>query len=114
MSTVHFPLSTVPTYRERPPRSRLMRLIIAGVIWASVVGSALAAPPEVRVTRVPESGLQPLVAAGADGTVHLVYFKGNAGGGDLFYARRDKGAPEFSAPVRVNSQPGSAVATGTI
>jgi hypothetical protein len=64
--------------------------------------------------RVPEGGLQPEVAVTADGTIHLVYFLGEPRRGDLFYVRsRDRGAT-FSRPVRVNTTPGSAIATGTI
>jgi hypothetical protein len=48
------------------------------------------------------------------GTVHLLYFKGEPAAGDLFYVKRERGKTEFSAPVRVNSQPGSAIAVGTI
>ena len=48
------------------------------------------------------------------GIVHLVYFKGEAAGGDLFYVRGKPGTLEFSRPIRVNSQPHSAIAMGTI
>ncbi|MBL6764105.1 MAG: hypothetical protein ISQ14_04050, partial [Verrucomicrobiae bacterium] len=41
----------------------------------------------VSVQRVPEEGLQPRVAVGRDGTVHLIYFKGDARAGDVFYCR---------------------------
>lgn len=63
---------------------------------------------------MPEGGLQPQVAVGGDGTVHLVYFKGDPASGDLFYVRRAPGQEDFSDPIRVNTQPGSAVAVGTI
>ncbi len=63
--------------------------------------------------RVPNHGIQPQVVADAKGAVHLLYFKGEPLGGDVFYARADDGA-HFKHPVRVNSQPGSAVATGNI
>jgi hypothetical protein len=44
----------------------------------------------------------------------MVYFKGDPGHGDIYYVRsRDAGAT-FSAPVRVNTMPGSAVAMGNI
>jgi hypothetical protein len=46
--------------------------------------------------------------------VHLVYFKGESGGGDLYYVRRGPGEERWSAPIRVNSQAGSAIAAGTI
>jgi hypothetical protein len=49
----------------------------------------------------------------ADGTVHLVYFKGDPSEGDLFYIRSKHGA-KFSNPIRVNSIAGTAVAIGNI
>jgi hypothetical protein len=50
----------------------------------------------------------------AGGTLHLIYFKGEAGAGDVFYVRRRAGEERFSDPIRVNSRPGSAIAVGTI
>jgi RNA polymerase sigma factor (sigma-70 family) len=63
--------------------------------------------------RVPGHGIQPQVAVDGKGVVHLLYFKGAPGGGDLFYARSKDGA-HFAHPLRVNSQPGSAIAVGNI
>src|SRR6266545_2936373 len=63
--------------------------------------------------RVPNHGIQPQVAVDGKGVVHLIYFKGDPGAGDVFYARSDDGT-HFKHPLRVNSQPGSAVATGNI
>lgn len=74
----------------------------------------LTANPAVTLIRTPADGLQPQVAAAADGTAHLVFFRGAPEGGDLLYARAEPGATSFSAPLRVNTQAGSAVATGTI
>lgn len=73
-----------------------------------------AAAAEVRLLRVPEGGLQPQVALDELGGVHLLYFRGPAGAGDLYYVRRGQGEEEFSVPVRVNSQAGSATARGSI
>ena len=64
--------------------------------------------------RVLHGGLQPQVAATADGTIHLVYFLGEPRRGDLFYSRSRDGGATFAQAVRVNSIPGSAIATGTI
>ncbi|MBI3909446.1 MAG: hypothetical protein HY320_00755 [Armatimonadetes bacterium] len=50
----------------------------------------------------------------AKGTLHLVYFQGRPEAGDVFYARSEPGEEGFSPPIRVNSQPGSAIAVGTI
>ena len=76
-----------------------------------------AAPPSnaaVQLERVPDGGIQPQVAVGSDGTVHLVHYKGEAAAGDLYYSRRAPDDAQFSEPVRVNSTPGSAIAAGTI
>jgi hypothetical protein len=71
-------------------------------------------PPGVRVLEVPEGGIQPQAAIDDRGVIHLVFFKGDPAGGDLFYSRLESGVERFSSPVRVNSQPGSAIAIGTI
>ena len=68
----------------------------------------------VRTERVPQGGLQPQSIVDATGVVHLVWFKGKPNGGDLFYARKERGAADFSEPLRVNSEPGSGIAVGTI
>jgi hypothetical protein len=77
-------------------------------------GPAAGRPGKVTLLRAPNGGIQPQAAVDAKGTLHLIYFKGEAGAGDLFYVRRQAGRPGFSDPVRVNSKPGSAIATGTI
>lgn len=69
---------------------------------------------EVALMRVPDGGIQPQVITDAAGTVHLLYFKGDPSGGDLFYVHRRRNSPGFSRPMRVNSQPGSSIAIGTI
>lgn len=69
--------------------------------------------PHVDLQRVPERGIQPQVAIDNNGTIHLVYFKGDPSEGDLFYVRSKDGVT-FSNPIRVNSEPGSAVALGNI
>jgi hypothetical protein len=50
----------------------------------------------------------------ARGTIHLIYFKGDPANGDLFYVSLPSGKDGFTPPIRVNSQPGSAIAVGTI
>ncbi|HYG75932.1 MAG TPA: sialidase family protein [Planctomycetota bacterium] len=67
----------------------------------------------VNTLRVPEGGLQPQIATDTAGTVHLLYFKGEPNNGDLFYVKSTDGET-FSAPLKVNSNAGSAVATGNI
>ncbi len=71
------------------------------------------ASASVTIVRVPNGGIQPQIAVGVDGRVHLVYFRGDERGGDLFYASSDDGE-HFSKPLRVNSHDASAVAIGSI
>jgi hypothetical protein len=81
--------------------SRWPVLLFAISVWA-------ADKPAVTLTRTPGGGIQPQVAVGDNGVRHLIYFKGDAAAGDIFYVR------DNAEPLRVNSQPGSAIATGTI
>lgn len=71
-------------------------------------------PAKINLLRAPNNGLQPQAVIDEHGTLHLIYLAGEAGASDVFYARRAKGQAGFSTPLRVNSQPGSAVAIGTI
>ncbi len=79
-----------------------------------LAASSISAPGAVSVERVPDGGLQPQTAVDPQGVVHLIYFKGEAKAGDIFYRRRSAGAKTWSEPMRVNSQAGSAIALGTI
>src|SRR4051794_24005305 len=70
--------------------------------------------PRVDVIRTPDGGIQPQAVVDDAGTIHLVYFKGDPAGGDLYYVSSKATPDGFSRPIRVNSQPGSAIAKGTI
>jgi hypothetical protein len=83
-------------------------------ILSGTPGRAADPAVKVDVLETPGGGIQPQAAVGPDGAISLVYFKGEPGGGDVFYARSGTGQPRFTEPIRVNSQPGSAIATGTI
>ena len=63
---------------------------------------------------MPDGGIQPQVAAGPNGTIHLVYFKGDPAAGDLYYSRSSNGGTSFPAAIRVNSVAGTAIAIGNI
>src|SRR5262245_30180165 len=67
----------------------------------------------VKLIRVPNGGLQPQAVMDENAVLHLIYFAGEPSNGDIFYLRRDP-EKEFSTPLRINSQSGSAIATGTI
>jgi hypothetical protein len=70
--------------------------------------------PRVAILRVPHGGIQPQVVVDAREVVHLIYFQGDPGHGDVFYVRSTDGGQAFSQPLRVNSTPGSAIAIGNI
>lgn len=77
-------------------------------------GADGAGPRRVTVVTTPDGGIQPQAVTDARGTVHLVYFKGEPAGGDLYYARLGPGDEIFLRPMWINSQDGSAIAMGTI
>jgi hypothetical protein len=70
--------------------------------------------PEVVLLRPPGEGIQPQAVSDQTGMVHLVYFKGEPAAGALYYTQIEAGKNEFATNVRVNSQPGSAIAIGTV
>jgi hypothetical protein len=86
-----------------------MKTLLALLLLSLTAGAA-----NVRVEDVPERGVQPQVVVDAAGTAHLIYLKGDAQKSDVRYVNRAKGAKAWSAPVAVNSEPGTAVAMGTI
>ena len=75
---------------------------------------AVAGQELVKLVRTPDGGLQPQALLDAGGVLHLIYLKGDPKACDVFYARRDAGGTNFSRPLRVNSEPGAAIAVGTI
>ncbi|MGH7174034.1 MAG: hypothetical protein ACRELF_07440 [Gemmataceae bacterium] len=100
--------------------SRLLRAlsIIALIL---IVGSLNAtrepsATPykHVLLVRTPDGGIQPQAVEHKG--IHLIYFKGDAKGGDVYYVKGQMRGekPEFSKPLRVNSQRGSVLALGNI
>ncbi len=82
------------------------------LFWALFVSTA--AFGGIKMLRVPDGGIQPQVALDGKGTLHMLYFSGEPRQGDIYYVRSADAGATFSAPLRVNSQPGSAVASGTI
>jgi hypothetical protein len=98
----------------------LLRLAVWLAPVAVVAFCAAAAPGAagerglVRTIRVPNGGVHPQAAAGADGVIHLVYCKGDPGHADVFYVRSNDGGSTFSKPLRVNSQDESVIFTGTV
>lgn len=95
-------------------RECLAALVLGICLVVVALGRAdHASVPTVQLQRVPDGGIQPQLIVDREGTIHLVYFKGDPAEGDLFYAKSEDGT-HFSKPIQVNSVPGSAVALGNI
>jgi hypothetical protein len=91
-------------------------IVIAALLAVAVfstTGRAGAPQPSVNLIRVPNSGIQPQIVE-RDGIVHLLYFTGDPAKGDLNYVTSRDYGKTFSTPIRVNSESGTAMATGNI
>src|SRR6059036_431008 len=102
---------------ERTRDAALVTLLCAALGTAVVVragaAQARSAPPQVTLLRVPHGGIQPQLATDEKGTLHLIYFGGDPSHGDLYYVHSVDGA-SFSDPIRVNHEPGNAIAVGNV
>ena len=95
-----------------PSAMRLRTLYSWCVVLLTAV-SATAGP--VTLLKTPHNGLQPQAVVDTAGVLHLIYFQGEPSHGDIFYVHKRLGEDgPFSAPIRVNSHPRSAIAIGTI
>jgi hypothetical protein len=107
-------------YRISQNPLRNSSLLILFIILFFIEGTGLTRTPivsksqQVRLLKTPNGGIQPQAVMDERGSLHLIYFFGDPAAGDIFYVRRETGKDNFSTPIRVNSQPGGAVAIGTI
>ena len=95
-------------------RTVLTLLGVHSALIASAIHNSGSFAPHVEVLRTPNGGIQPQTVLDGDDTLHVIYFKGDASGGDIEYVYRGPNRTEFSKPIRVNTVPGSAVAIGTV
>ena len=91
----------------------LFALLVYGFVFAIFPLTTQQAAEKVNLVRMPNNGIQPQAVMDERGTLHLIYLAGDPAASDVFYLRRAPGK-EFSMPIRVNSQTGSAIAIGTI
>jgi hypothetical protein len=87
---------------------------MAACAGSLVASQSEAAATPIRLARVPDGGLQPQAALDSKGRVHLVYFRGEPGHGNLFRTISLDSCATFSNAIQVNSESGSAIATGTV
>ena len=92
-------------------------LLAASIALLCLVSACLAQgdSSNVKLIHLPAGAVQPQAIVDDAGTIHLMYYKGNPYHGDLFYVRATTSAPDsFSPEVRINSEPDTACALGTI
>ena len=98
----------------KTPRRKLLHAAFALLCSLFGLYASATRPVSVTLMRTPDDGIQPQAALDSQGVVHLIYYKGDAESGDIFYVRQGPKEQAFSKPLRVNSQPGSAIAAGSI
>jgi hypothetical protein len=76
--------------------------------------ASLSRAADVQLLRVRGGGIQPQVQTDSRGRLHMIYFTGDPSRGDVYYVRSDDGGSIFTAALRVNSQPQSVIAIGTV
>ncbi len=84
------------------------------LLCLSLFAAALFAAPDIQTIRTPNNGIQPRAILDRSGTLHLLYYLGDHLHGDLFYVKSSDLGATWSSPLRVNSEPGTAIAAGTI
>jgi len=97
--------------------SRPRHVVVGLLVAIGALAHGLAAPAvevPVELLRVPGGGVQAQAALAADGTLQLVFLRGESAKADVFWARRAPGETAFGEPVRVNTTAGDAIAVGTI
>lgn len=75
---------------------------------------AVDAVPDVRAMRLPEGAMSPQAAVDRAGHVHLIYVTGDPAAADISYIRSSDAGHTFAPPLRVNSQPRSAMSIGAV
>ena len=103
-----------PSVLRRFCGSACLSFLLSALAVIGFTSFALAESSQVILTRVPNGGIQPQAAVDQAQTTHLLYFKGDPAGGEVFFVKQLANQTNFSPPIRVNSQAGSAIAIGTI
>ncbi|TAM81829.1 MAG: exo-alpha-sialidase [Acidobacteria bacterium] len=89
-------------------------IVIAAAAFVHSRSTQAPRVPQIELLRTPGGGIQPQTAVDSGGVLHMIYFTGDASAGNIEYVRRAPGNSAFSKPIRVNSQPASALAVGTV
>jgi hypothetical protein len=90
--------------------TRLATAIAAAVLAGQfAVAAGAGVGSDVVIRRVPNGGIKASAAVDRTGTLHLIYYTGDPAHGDVMYVTSGDGGATFSPPLRVNSQPSSAM-----
>ena len=89
-------------------------LLSLGTAIVFTASSTLSRSADISVVRVSNGGIQPQAFMDSARTLHLLYYLGDPMHGDLFYVKSSNSGATWSSPLRVNSEPGAAIAAGTI
>ena len=89
-----------------------MRLVMIIIISLTFITCGYTV--EVEVVKLGNGELAPVLDTDATQTQHLIYFKGEAKAGDIYYRRRASDKDAFSDPVLVNSIKNSAMVIGGV
>ncbi len=87
-------------------------MLLGGLVVALATACQPPLNSVITVIRIPNEGRMPHVAVDASGATHLMYFRGSMSGGDLLYVTLEPGGTSWSSPIRVNSEPRSAIGMG--
>src|SRR5690349_1554565 len=85
---------SVPWKCSRCMKALLLSLCAAALF--AVPGSP--SSPDISLVRVPNGGIQPQAVTDRRGTLHLLYYSGTSGSGDLYYVKSSDSARTWSAP----------------
>lgn len=98
--------------RARPRLSEVCsssaRLLTVAFLLLTISSFTACAGEQVELVAVPSGGIQPQAVVDAQGNLHLVYYQGERKAGNLYYVTRTPDETEWSIPIRVNSEEGSA------
>ncbi len=78
------------------------------------LNSACCWATQIDILRTPSGGIQPQALVGNNGTIHLIYFNGEAGAGDLFYTQSKGNDLTWFKSRQINQSPGAAMAIGSV
>ena len=107
-------LAARSSYGQSSRIGRVIAILCVGILVSGLSAKAADGVASVVLVRTPSQGVQPQAIVDPAGVIHLVYLGGEAGASDVFYTTMEPGESAFGPSIRVNSEPGAAIAMGTV